>query len=233
MNKRDFIFIAVILVLVFFTWKGCSKGETFEAMYIAQSDTLHKTTNKLGQEETKTALLYGSEKDLKRIIANKNSAIGKLQELVDKKTISATYLSVATGNVISSGTDQVIIHDTIKGADGISYVYPEYRDTTLNKWEDIKITANKDSVHIDYKVFNEFNIVQSWERPSFLKRKTPIANITNLNPHTETKEFKTFTLQENNGNRLRDGLIGVAVGAFVVTGLQIFEIKIPINLKFK
>lgn len=233
MNKRDFIFIAVILVLVFFTWKDCTRGDSFEAMYLASNDTLHTTRNKLGQEETKTALLYGSKKDLEKIIADKNSAIGKLQQLVDKNTISATYLSVNTGNVISSATDTIIMRDTVKGPDGISYVYPEYRDTTLNKWESIIILANKDSVHIDYKVFNEFNIVQSWERPSFLKRKIPTAKITNLNPHTETKEFKTFTLQENKGNRLRDGLIGVAVGALVVTGLQVFEIKIPINLKFK
>lgn len=233
MNKRDFIFIAIILALVFFTWKGCTKGDSFEALYNASTDTLHQVRNKLGQEETKTALLYGSVSDLKKLHVSDSSAIGKLQKLVDKNTISATYLSVATGNIISSGTDTIIMRDTIKGPDGITYVYPEYRDTIKSQWEDIKIKSNKDSTSIDYKVFNEFNIVQSWERPSLLKRKIPIANITNLNPHTETKEFKTFTLQENKGNRLRDGLIGVAVGALVVTGLQVFEIKIPINLKFK
>ncbi|HEY0029135.1 MAG TPA: hypothetical protein VGC65_00140 [Bacteroidia bacterium] len=233
MNKRDFIFIVIIAVLLFLTWKGCKKGDSFEAMYNASADTLHQVRNKLGQEETSTALLYGSVSVLKKVRAADSSAIGKLQKLVDRLTISATYLSNVTENSISSGTDAVIIHDTVKGADGISYVYPEYRDTIRNKWENFVIAATKDSFHLDYKVFNEFNLTQSWERQGFLKRKKPITTITNLNPHTETKEIATFTIKEDKSNRLRDGLIGATVGALLVTGLQVFNVKIPINLKFK
>ncbi len=230
MTKLEFILIGVVLVLVFFTWKGCSKGDSFEKMYNASSDTLHQVRNKLGQEETRTALLYGSVSDFQKINATNTSTIGKLQKLVNRHTISATVLSNATGNSIASGTDAVIIHDTVVGVGGIRYVYPEYRDTVRNKWENFIMSATRDSFKLDYKVFNEFNLVQSWDRQGFLKRKKPTAKITNLNPHTETKEIQTFTVQENKGNRLRDGLIGAAAGALLVTGLQVFNVQIPIKL---
>lgn len=230
MTKRDFIFITVIAVLLFACLRTCRNGNSFKAMYDAAQDSLHQTRNKLGQQETHTASLYGSYSDLMKVHAADSSAIGKLQKIVDRHTISATYLNTATGNTITSSTGSVISRDTL-WKDSIAYVFPEYRDTINNKWEHFIIAANKDSFHLDYKVFNEFNIVQSWQRPGFLKRKIPIATVTNLNPHTETQEFKSFNLKENKGNRIRDGAIGMAVGALLVTGLQVFDIKIPIHFK--
>ena len=230
MTKRDFIFITLIACLCFFLLRQCKNGNSFKAMYDAAQDTLHHTRNKLGQEETKTASLYGSLSDFKKIHASDSSAIGKLQKMVDKHTISATYLNTSTGNVISSATDDVIGRDTI-WKDKVAYIYPEYRDTIMNKWERFILSATKDSFRLNYKVINEFNIIQSWQRPGFLKRKVPTASVVNLNPHTETVQFQSFNLKEDKGNRIRDGAIGVAIGALVVTGLQVFDIKIPISFR--
>ena len=125
-----------------------------------------------------------------------------------------------SGNTIASVTQTIIQHDTIT-KNGVKYVYPEYRDSILNKWEDFKISANKESFHLQYKVFNEFEIKQSWQRNGFFKHKTPIAEVTNLNPHTQTIEYKTFTLAESKGNRLRDFLFGIMASTIAIQGANL------------
>jgi len=229
MNKRDFFYILIILISLFFAWRSSSKAKEFSDMYNASVDTLHQTRNDLNQQVTTTALLYGSVSDLKKLHASDSSALSKLQQMVDKLTISATYLSTITGNTIYSATT-VIQRDTIL-KDGVSYLYPEYRDTISNKWENFIMAANKDSFKLQYKLFNEFELKQSWKKNGIFKRRTPIAEITNLNPNTETKEFKTFTIKENKGNRLRDGIIGAAIGAALVGTLNVLDIRIPISFK--
>lgn len=230
MRKADFIWITIIAVLILISWKSCNNANSFQSAYEASQDTLHQSRNKLGQEETKTAMFYGKYSDLKNIHANDSSTIGKLKQLIDRNTISATVFSATTGNNISSSTDTVISRDTV-WKNNIAYVFPEYRDTINTKWEYMTIAANKDSMNIQYKVFNEFHITQSWDRSGFLKRKIPMAAVTNLNPHTHTTELQSFTLKENRGNRIRDGLVGFGIGALLATGIQVFNVKIPISFK--
>lgn len=231
MNKRDYIYTLLILVLCVCLRNGCKQSESFEKMYKASADTLHQTRNELGQQKTTTTLLYGSVNGLKNLHAIDSSALSKVQKMVDKLTISATYLATITGNNIKTPTGKVLIHDTIKGKNGISYVYPEYSTQYENKWERFKVVANKDTTKVDYKVFNEFELVQDWKRNGLFKRKTAIATVLNLNPHTETKEFQTFTVKEDKGNRLRDMLIGAAIGALTIEGIRVFNIQIPIRIR--
>ncbi len=230
MNKHDYIYITIIFLLCLFLRNGCEKSDTFEKMLRASTDTLHKTRNKLHQEITTTTLLYGNIEDFKKIHFADSSAIGKLQQLVNKFTISATYLSDVTGNSVSLATQTVIMHDTIF-KDGIKYLYPEYQDSISNRWEKFKIRASKDSIHLDYKVFNEFDLKQEWKNNGLFKRKTPEVTILNLNPHTETLELKTFTVKEDKTNRLRDMLIGAAMAVITVEATRVFNVRIPIVFK--
>lgn len=229
MNKTSIILAIALLVMLFLYWDGCNDTKQYEAMYNASNDTLHKTINELGQEKTTTALLHSSISDLKKIHASDSSALKKLKDMVTNQTISATYLSNVTGNTIGSETT-IASADTV-WKDSIAYVYPEYRDTISNKWENFVMAANRDSFKLDYKVFNEYQYHQYWKKNGLFKRKTPEVSVINLNPHTETKELKAFTLKEDKGNRLRDALIGAAVGAAAVIAVNKFVVKIPIKIK--
>lgn len=221
MKLKDVIYSLVILTLCLLLWKSCNKSDSFKELYNQSTDTLHQTRNELNQQVTTTALLYGTIDDLKQLHTADSSAIHRLQKMVDKLTISATYLSTTTGNTIVS-TTTIIQRDTVY-KEGIAYLYPEYRDTIANKWEHFIMAANKDSFQLQYKVFNEFEIKQHWQKNGFLARKTPIAEIINLNPHTETQVYKTFTLQEDKGNRFRDWIIGIAVGAIATETLHLLK----------
>ncbi len=207
---------------------SCGKMKHVQGLLDAVNDTLTKTINKQGQQQTTTDLLLGSIKDFEAMHVADSSTIGKLQKMVDKLTISATYLRNTTGNDISFKEQTVITHDTVT-KDGIKYIYPEYRDSISNQWERFKISANKDSIHIDYKVFNEFYLKQEWKRNGLFKRKTPQVSILNLNPHTETLVYKTFTVEENKSNRLRDAVTGFAVGFIAAEALHVFNVKINIR----
>jgi len=231
MNKREFIYIAIILTLAICVRKGCTESErasTTATLLASTQDTLKKERNNLGQEKATTTLLYGSVKDLKSVHVSDSTALGKLQKIVDKLTISATYLSNVTSNVVS-GSTVVSIHDTVYN-NGTAYVFPTYKYSFKDKWQVISTIANKDSTHVAYKVYNEFELTQKWERSKWYKRKQPVASILNLNPHTETKEMKTFTVKEDNGSRWRDAITGALIGSLLVEGLHVFKVSIPIKL---
>ena len=208
-------YICIIILCVIGMQNGCKKNNELEGLLVSANDTLTKTINKNGEEKASTDLLIGSYKDFKAMHVADSSSIGKLQKLVDKLTISATYLSNVTEHSFVTPTQIILSGDTVK-IDSITYVYPEYKTNYSNKWERFDVKANKDSFAINYKVFNEFDLVQAWKKNGLFKRKTPEVSILNLNPHTETKDLKSFTVTENKGNRLRDFLFGVLASMIAI-----------------
>lgn len=202
-TTREIVFFGACIILSFFLLRGCDtpidKSKYIpKQLFDASQDSLHISRNSLGQQESKTKLLYASVSELRKLNTSKDSSIQKLLKLVNKKTIGATVLSNTTSGTITSGT--IITHkDTVKinGKDSLIYIYPQYtlkRDS--GKWEDIFATANKDSFVVKYKVFNEFHITQDYEKQKvegkWFKQDVPIIKVINLNPKTETRELKSF-----------------------------------------
>jgi hypothetical protein len=217
MKIERIIYVLIIFLCFIGMYNSCNENKEKQNLLNSVNDTLTKTINKHGQEKASTDLLLSTYKDFKAMHVADSSAIGKLQKLVDRLTISATYLSNVTDNSFVASTQTIISGDTVI-IDSITYVYPEYKTNYTNKWERFNIKATKDSFAIDYKVFNEFNLKQEWKPNGLFKRKTPEVSILNLNPNTETNELKTFTVKEDKSNRLRDFLLGVLTSAIVIQG---------------
>lgn len=199
---RDIIFFGTCLFLAFFLIRGCdtpidkSKYISKE-LFDASQDTMQKLRNSFGEEETKIKLLHGTISDLKKLDASKDSSMQKLLKLVNKKTIGATILSSATSSTISSSTT-VTSKDTIR-KDSLNYIYPEYTlEPQVTKWDSVAGIANKDTFKVSYKVFNEFHLVQRYEKQKIdgklFKKNVAIVNVTNKNPKTETRELKSFVV---------------------------------------
>jgi len=217
MKIERIIYCLIIFLCFIGMYNSCNENKEKQNLLNSVNDTLTKTINKHGQEKASTDLLLSTYKDFKAMHVADSSAIGKLQKLVDRLTISATYLSNVTDNSFVASTQTILSGDTVI-IDSITYVYPEYKTNYTNKWERFNIKANKDSFAIDYKVFNEFNLKQEWKPNGLFKRKTPEVSILNLNPNTETNELKTFSVKEDKSNRLRDFLLGVLTSAIVIQG---------------
>lgn len=219
---------AILAYFLFFD-KGCNapidtSKYISKELYDASQDTLHKFRNKFGQEETKTKLLTGTVSDLKSLSASKDSSIQKLIRLVNKKTISATVLSSSTSGIVTASTT-VSSADTVR-KDSLIYVYPKYTlEPVVTKWDSMSATATKDSFKVQYKVFNEFEITQNYEKQKvkgkWFKQDVAMVNVKNLNPKTETRELKSFALAPP---KKKQGKAFVAGALVVILAKQIKQI---------
>lgn len=208
------ILLVVIIVLTLFLQKSCNSVKQLSSIYAEASDSLHKTVNKLGQEQTTTLALIGSVSDLKKLNSSKDSAIKKLQQIVDKNTYNATVLASKTTSSSTSATviyskplinNQTVRHDTI--IDSV-LVYPTYKTITKSRWDSVSAVANKDSFNINYTVYNEFDLKTEWQSQGLFKPKKCVASVLNNNPKTKTLEFKTFEFEAPKHRRWTDWLIG-------------------------
>lgn len=211
MKNREVLYIAFIFVCFVALYNGYHTVNEYKAFALATTDTLVKTRNKLGQENTATAMLYSTVKDLKALHVADTTAIGKLQRMVNALTVSATYLQTVTKNNFTAAAT-VLPGDTVE-KDSRVYIYPRYHTDSSTRWTRYNITASRDSFHIQFTTFNEYEIKQEWKRNGLFKRKTLEASVINLNPNTTTLKFQTFTVAENKGNRVRDILLGALAGS--------------------
>lgn len=217
---KECMYVSVILILLVFCYTGCERDTTNIDALNSVVDSLQKSKDVLKRETSKTAVLKLTYNELKNIHVADSTSIGKLKKIVDRLTRIATILSSTTKNKFTAATITLSGDTVIK--DSLIYVYPSYSSAYSNQWERFKLSASRDTFHVDYKVFNDFEIKQEWKRNGIFKRRTLEASIKNLNPHTETIQFKTYSLSENRNNRFRDFLVGVAVGSALTQGAQLY-----------
>ena len=75
-----------------------------------------------------------------------------------------------------------------------------------------------DTLDLSLKVKNDYDITIGDEKVSLFKRKT-YANITNLNPDTETKVIKVYDKVEKKNHTVRN--VGIATGIGFIIGVLI------------
>lgn len=210
-NLLNIIFSIALIALVAMNIKTCGKLSDIEQINFAKEDTLQTIKNKHGQYESTIAIMNGTVADLKKLNAGKDSAILKLQKMVDRHTISATVHGTVTGNTVISNS-VITNYDTVLKNDSIK-IYPVYQTQFKNKWENFHITATKDSIKIKYKVFNEFDYVVRDNRVKWYKQRVPQITVTNINPNTETLELKSFSVKAPKGQKILLFSGGAIVGS--------------------
>lgn len=201
LNKTTLTLIGVCVVLIILLfYRGCNKGNQLQEqidLYEASKATLLVAENKLGQQTAQIELMTAdNEKDLLKM-QTQDSTIMKLQSVVKDykgKLATATVIINSTGDVGSTATT-ITKHDTVT-VNGVEYIYGTYESEWDEEWSSGKIVATKDSISRNFLVKNEYEITQGWERQGFLKGKSPVVKIKNLNPNTSTEELRSFTVTE-------------------------------------
>lgn len=223
----------IIVVLVILYLERCGKAGDLQTINVALNDTITITTDELGREKAKIAIIVGnSRRDLLKI-QSRNKSIKALQAIVkaNKGIVAATVLSNSTANSLLTGS--TISHrDTIYVENGIE-IYPTYWTMFTDEWQDFNITANQDTFDIDYKVFNRYDITQAYEKRKrgLFQRKVPMITVHNLNPHTFTESLRSFAIKPKprkitlgvgvyGGFNLSDGQPTVIVGGGVQYNLR-------------
>jgi hypothetical protein len=173
------------------------------------NDSLKKTKNKLGQEESKVRTLVGNNEKTLLQMESKDSTIIQLQASVEDykgKLTSATSISNTT--IIEGSTQTVVKYDTINNVE-----YPIYESVWDEKWLIGKITATKDSVYRNISFFNKFNVVIGEERQKLFGKREFNVTVTNLNPNTITNDLRTFQVEAKKKPYVISLGVGYGIGA--------------------
>lgn len=195
--KRDYIYIALLAVALFFVWRGCEKSKEvkqLKGLNEAVADSLRSYRNNEGQMVSKIqSLQFDKAKDFEKM-KFKDSTIKWLQQTVKDFKGVATAAIVHNVSTVSNGSGLTTVNlaDTVIKNDTV-YIYPEYKRTWLTEWENGQIRATKDSIYHNIETFNKFEYVLGSTNKWFKKRTYEVQAI-NLNPNSTTKELRAFTI---------------------------------------
>lgn len=245
LNHTYFIVSSIIIVALGLSlWNSCNKEDKDQdkiGMYEAMQDELQTYKDKDSLNHGKIDLLYGDIANFKSLKVKDSSEIARLQKLVDKNTISATVFTSSTSNTVtghttvtfagtsssvgsssaSTGGSVITTNDSRHKHCCDSCTLPIYSTKYENKWENMNVIASKDSIQVKYKVFNDFSIVQKFEKRGKwpFRQDIPIIDVTNNNPHTETISLRAFTVEPPKPKRGRwfiaGGVAGLLAGFFI------------------
>ena len=197
----NLILTVALFVFGLLYFKSCGDHAEIVDLNNAAQSELKTTRNKLDQEVAEIQVMIGSRKsDLLEMYAQ-TEEIKRLQELVKKtegKLMSASVLLNETRDSLVGATEVIDqLTDTLWVNDSTMALYPvyQYKDTT--DWACFDIKMSKDSTWLNYSIKNRYLMSQSIQRKGFLGmgKRSVIATITNENPNTFTKEYKTFTIK--------------------------------------
>lgn len=228
-NKRNNLIKYILLLLLLLLLGGCllyinnlknslaNSKTTIEAI----STNIKKHRDKTGAEISEKELILSSYRALKALHVSDSSEIGRLQGIVNKNTMSATILKNSTSGHKSGTTEIVFIRDTIKGtALPCDTIYPTYKTKISDKWTNMKIAASKDSIQVDYKFFNEYEITQEFKKEGKwpFRHKVPEVRVRNLNPYTQTDQISSYAVQVPKQGKKLITVAGISLGIGILTG---------------
>jgi opacity protein-like surface antigen len=180
-SKREIISLMLMAYIIMSLMAKCQSDNYRDNMESFLLDSLHKTTNKLGQEISSRKVLKESYSDLKRQARSSNDEIKRLKSIVDKKTQTAVIIKNHT--IIKEIAKTDTIYKDVLG-------WPIYKTDKKDRWKEYSIVSGRDSTTLNIKLLNEYEIKHQWKK-SHLE-----LTVKNLNPNTYTDNIISYTVQE-------------------------------------
>ena len=224
MNRINIILGAALLVVGFLYHDSCQKRIESESLNQSLQDTLRYTEDSLTAEISD--IRVSKAKDFTKLEGLQGS-LKELQELVKKDRAYNAAILKNISRIKGSSRTIILPGDTVR-EDGVLKIYPTYKTDWKERWSQGSITAMKDSIGWSFKVYNEFELSQSWKREKWFKKRVGTAKVTNRNPNTVTKEFRTFNL-ENKQNKFN---FGPSVNLTYSLSDQSFKLSPGISLQY-
>jgi hypothetical protein len=196
-------------------------------LYIDLQDTLTKTRNNLNQETAKISVLTTTNEKQFIELQTKDATIIKLQALVEReskgrKTVEAAMV-LANQTIVKLKdklANQVVGDTTVSDT-----AYATYKKVVKDDWTSGTVVMGKYCFDMELKVRNEYEWsldsepYGKWPKNWFQKKE--YANITNLNPNTETTTMKVYHNKPVANKPVKHFLEGTVAGAIIIIGLQV------------
>lgn len=220
MNKKDLIFGGVIVILLgvaillfsLLSEKRSDYKEQVE-LYNSITDTLRFYKNKDSLNVAKIQVMQTDKESDFLKIKNLTGTNLELQNLIKNKDKKIKDLNTALIH-----KDETVYIDTLRmyypiGGDTIIFSQSVLLDTINNKWINAKYGFNRGLSYLDLKVYNEYQITIGYEGGNLFKKGTPYGIVTNMNPHTSTKDMRVYQVsvpkQKRMGISFQTGFGGV------------------------
>lgn len=197
--KLEYLIIAVLVVLLMLNRCGKEKPNNLAEYNVAE---IEKYRDEYGREVSKRMSAEAGYKDL---LTKTDSLTRELVAYAGKKASAGTKVITVTEYDTILVDNEIIRYDTLD-----SLVYPVYQREVKDKWYNAQLTMGFDTTRLQLSIHNEYDIIHKKEKGR------SIVEIRNLNPHTTTREVRSFTLD---GKRKRIS-IGPGVGVGVDGGLK-------------
>jgi hypothetical protein len=217
------IAVATIIMILIVSRQRDKQYQAISDLNFALQDSLRVTKNKLGQLTTTTTVLTAENTYLFTNIKSKDAEVIRLQNVVktyEKKNGDLnTALAISDETVMNlqdSITNKIIGYSTTTDTTGLITRYPIYTRSFTKEWYHGDVTVGLDTLALHVTNINAYDITIGEEKVSLFKKKL-FANVTNLNPNTETKVLKVYQKQEVKtkvgGFLLKNGVkIGIGIG---------------------
>lgn len=227
------LIVIVLLIFVLMFTKGCRTSNIQAELTIeALSSTLKKTIDKNGIETAEKRLILLDYKTLKKLHASDSSEIGRLQKIVNRYTLSATIVNTTTKGTLTGHSVNVTFGNkadslpklTNEQSEAFGFpcdtIYPTYTDTLRDKWSDIAVAANKDSISVIYSVKNEFEFTQEYTKEGRwpFRKSVPVVKVRSLNPNTTTTGISSYAVPTKSTGKKVAGIGAIMLGLGFIAG---------------
>jgi len=194
------IALVVVLLLLKLSERRINELKQTEQLYIHVQDTLKIVLNNLGQQTASIEVLESENTNLFTKLQTTDATIIRLQKVInlyEKKVGDLNSAIVINNETILELQDSIknliIGYSTDPTTPGITY--PIYTRVFTKEWYSGDVTMGLTQLDLNIKIKNSYDITIGDEKVSLFKKKM-YANITNLNPDTETKEMKVYQKEE-------------------------------------
>jgi hypothetical protein len=199
---KDSALIASIVCMLFLLALRTCESKKHAINY---PDSINYYKNELGQEVAKREALTLDVSELKKLSNSKDELIVRLVNEAKKKGVT-NVVGVNMKTKFDTILKTLVIRDS---ADPCN---PIYKDSIVNEWIDLRVTAKHDSSELKLLVKNKLNISVTEEK------KRTLVEVTQLNPYSHTSDLQSISIKKKKPNK---GLKIAALVAAFLAGILI------------
>lgn len=172
------------------------KLETIANLYEISQDSLKLERNKYNQQTATVEVLQSKNTKLFTDLNIKDESISRLQKIIkqyEKKIGDLNTAIIISNQTIIKLQDSLraIIIGYSENPETPGVFYPIYEREISTKWTSGRIIMGLDSLNLQLLNKNDYEVTVGNERSGMFAKKY-YANITNLNPNTETTVMKVY-----------------------------------------
>ena len=211
---------ACVIMLIALSFKSNKDIRTLEIKYTIAQDSIRVTKNRLNQQTATVEVLTAEHNFAIQQLAIKDKEVIRLQNLVrsyeKQKGDLNTALTITTETVIrlqDSIQNLIVGYSELVDSlnDSTTVIYPIYSRDFSDEWKQGSVTMGLEMLDVSVVSKNEYDITIGEEKESLFKKKM-YANITNLNPNTDTKVMKVYQKEPVKTKTFQKLTIGAIAG---------------------